>query len=145
MAYRGPPVRRTASDVDRLELRLDPSAEAVRRARHEVAAFAERHRLANPDDVALAVSEAATNAVVHAYRSESDEGDVRVVACARDSGLVVVVRDYGVGMCPNPNSPGPGLGLSVIGAIAAEVNIERPESGGTRIRIRFALERRKAA
>jgi anti-sigma regulatory factor (Ser/Thr protein kinase) len=138
-------VRRIASDVDRLELRLDPSAEAVRRARHEVVAFAERHRLANPDDVALAVSEAATNAVVHAYRSEGDEGDVRVVACARDTGLVVVVRDYGVGMSPNPNSPGPGLGLSVIGAIAAEVNIERPDSGGTRIRIRFARERRQAA
>ena len=107
MAYRGPPVRRIASDVDRLELRLDSSAEAVRRARHEVAAFAERHGLANPRDVALAVSEAATNAVVHAYRSEGDEGDIRVVACARESGLVVVVRDYGVGMSPNPEQPGP--------------------------------------
>jgi serine/threonine-protein kinase RsbW len=139
-------VRRIARDVDRLELRLDPSAESVRRARHEVAEFADRHGLANPDDVALAVSEAATNAVVHAYRSDDDRGDVRVVACARETGLVVVVRDYGVGMSPNPDSPGPGLGLSVIGAIAAELNIERPDSGGgTRIRIRFARERRKAA
>lgn len=138
-------MRRIASDVDRLELRLDSTAESVRRARHEVAGFAERHGLANPDDVALAVSEAATNAVVHAYRRKDDHGDVRVVACARESGLVVVVRDYGVGMSPNPDSPGSGLGLSVIGAIAAEVNIERPDSGGTRIRIRFARERRQAA
>jgi serine/threonine-protein kinase RsbW len=127
-------------------MRIDPSAESVRHARHEVAEFAERHGLANPNDVALAVSEAATNAVVHAYRSDDDEGDVRIVACARETGLVVVVRDYGVGMSPNPNSPGPGLGLSVIGAIAAELNIERPDSGGgTRVRIRFARERRQAA
>jgi anti-sigma regulatory factor (Ser/Thr protein kinase) len=118
-------------------MRIDPSAESVRHARHEVAEFAERHGLANPNDVALAVSEAATNAVVHAYRSAGDEGDVRIVACARETGLVVVVRDYGVGMSPNPNSPGPGLGLSVIGALAAEMHIERPGDGGTRVRIRF--------
>jgi anti-sigma regulatory factor (Ser/Thr protein kinase) len=130
-------VSRTATDVDRLELRLALSAESVRAARHEVAAFARRHELADPDDVALAVSEAATNVVLHAHRG--DEGkSMRIVACARETGLVVVVRDYGVGMCPNPNSPGPGLGLSVIGALAEEVNIERPGDGGTRIRIRFA-------
>jgi serine/threonine-protein kinase RsbW len=145
VSYLEASVRRIASDVHRLELRLDPSAESVRQARHEVAAFAERHDLANPDDVALAVSEAATNAVVHAYRTDDDHGDVRVVACAEETGLVVVIRDYGVGMSPNPDSPGPGLGLSVIGAIAAELNIERPDTGGTRIRIRFARERRQAA
>jgi serine/threonine-protein kinase RsbW len=146
VSYREAVVRRIAPDVDRLEMRLDPTAESVRQARHEVAAFAERHELANPHDVALAVSEAATNAVIHAYRTDNDEGDVRVVACAGDTGLVVVIRDYGVGMSPNPDSPGPGLGLSVIGAIAAELNIERPDSGGgTRVRIRFPRERRQAA
>jgi serine/threonine-protein kinase RsbW len=146
VAYLGARVRRIGRDVDRLELRLDPSAEAVRQARQAVAAFAKSHGIADPDDVALAVSEAATNAVVHAYRGPDDRGDLRIVACARETGLVVVVRDYGVGMSPNPDSPGPGLGLSVIGAVAAEVNIERPDSGGgTRIRIRFARERRRAA
>ena len=90
------------------------------------------------EDVALAVSEAATNAVLHAHRGDEAKG-MRVVACARQTGLVVVVRDYGVGMSPNPDSPGPGLGLSVIGALAAEVNIERPGDGGTRVRIRFPL------
>jgi serine/threonine-protein kinase RsbW len=129
-------VSRTATEVDRLEMRLDLSAESVRQARREVAAFARRHELANPDDVCLAVSEAVTNVVLHAHRGDQERG-MRVVACARETGLVVVVRDYGVGMSPNPNSPGPGLGLSVIGALAAEVNIERPDDGGTRIRIRF--------
>ena len=124
------------TDVNRLELRLEAEAPSVPRVRADVAAFASRHALANPRDVALAVTEAATNAVVHAYRG-GDSGSMRVVACAEPTGLVVVIRDYGCGMQPNPDSPGPGLGLSVIGAIAAEMNIERPEDGGTRIRIRF--------
>jgi serine/threonine-protein kinase RsbW len=129
-------VSRTATEVDRLEMRLDLTAASVRQARHQVADFARRHELANPEDVALAVSEAATNAVLHAHRGDEAKG-MRVVACARKTGLVVVVRDYGVGMSPNPNSPGPGLGLSVIGALAAEMHIERPGDGGTRVRIRF--------
>jgi serine/threonine-protein kinase RsbW/stage II sporulation protein AB (anti-sigma F factor) len=105
--------------------------------RREVVSFAVRHELADPDDVALAITEAATNAVIHAYR-EGPAGLMRVVACARADGLLVVVRDYGCGMSPNPDSPGLGLGLSVIGAVANEMNIERPdEGGGTRIRIHF--------
>ena len=126
-------------EIERLDLRLDATAAAVGQARRQVAAFAERHGLARRDDVALAVTEAVTNAVVHGYRDD-DEGRVRVVACALETGLLVVVRDYGCGMQPNPGSPGAGLGLAVIGALADEMNIERPdEGGGTRIRIRFPV------
>ena len=63
---------------------------------------------------------------------------MRVVACAEPDRLVVVVRDYGCGMSPNPDSPGLGLGLSVIGRLATELNIERPDDGGTRLRMCFA-------
>jgi anti-sigma regulatory factor (Ser/Thr protein kinase) len=125
-------------ELERLELRLDAEPAAVGRARAAVVAFSERHALARAADVALAVTEAVTNAVVHAYRGDAT-GQVRVVACARTDGLLVVVRDYGCGMQPNPGSPGAGLGLAVIGALAGEMNIERPDQGGgTRVRIRFA-------
>ena len=88
--------------------------------------------------MALAVSEAITNAVLHAYREEQ-AGPMRVVACAEPDRLVVVVRDYGCGMSPHPDSPGLGLGLSVIGRLAAELSIERPDDGtGTRLRMSFA-------
>jgi serine/threonine-protein kinase RsbW/stage II sporulation protein AB (anti-sigma F factor) len=124
-------------EVERLELRLDAVPDSVGRARQAVVAFAERRELAAPPDVALAVTEAVTNAVVHAYR-DGATGQVRVVACALETGLLVVVRDYGCGMLPNPGSPGAGLGLAVIGALAGDMNIERPdEGGGTRVRIRF--------
>ena len=126
----------TTPEVERLDLRLDATAESVADARRRIAAFAERHGLADTRDVALAVTEAATNAVIHAYRGGAS-GLMRVVACARPHDLLIVVRDYGCGMQPNPDSPGAGLGLSVIGALATEMNIERPDDGGTRLRMRF--------
>jgi anti-sigma regulatory factor (Ser/Thr protein kinase) len=127
-----------ATDVERLELRLQASPAAVPGVRRAVVDFAELHGVGHGPDIALAVSEAITNAVLHAYR-EGDSGDVRVVACAEPDRLVVVVRDYGCGMSPHPDSPGLGLGLAVIGRVTTEFSVERPdEGGGTRLRMCFA-------
>jgi anti-sigma regulatory factor (Ser/Thr protein kinase) len=130
-------MQQQAKETERLELRTDATPAAVPGVRRAVVDFAELHGVGVAPDVALAVSEAITNAVLHAYR-DGDTGDVRVVACAEPDRLVVVVRDYGCGMKPNPESPGLGLGLAVIGRVAAELNIERPdEGGGTRLRMCF--------
>ena len=128
----------STKEIERLELRMQATPAAVPGVRRAVVAFAEQHGVGIAPDVALAVSEAITNAVLHAYRHET-AGPVRVVACAEPDRLVVVVRDYGCGMSPNPDSPGLGLGLAVIGRLATELNIERPEEGGgTRLRMCFA-------
>jgi serine/threonine-protein kinase RsbW/stage II sporulation protein AB (anti-sigma F factor) len=130
--------QQTAPEVERLELRTQATPAAVPGVRRAVVDFAELHGIGVAPDIALAVSEAVTNAVLHAYR-DGKPGDMRVVACAEPDRLVVVVRDYGVGMSPHPNSPGLGLGLSVIGRLTSELNIERPdEGGGTRLRMSFA-------
>jgi anti-sigma regulatory factor (Ser/Thr protein kinase) len=130
--------RATEIEIERLELRAPASPGAVPGMRRAVVDFAELHGVGHPPDVALAVSEAVTNAVLHGYR-DGASGDLRVVACAEPERLVVVVRDYGVGMRPHPNSPGLGLGLSVSGRPTTEMNIERPdEGGGTRLRMHFA-------
>jgi serine/threonine-protein kinase RsbW/stage II sporulation protein AB (anti-sigma F factor) len=127
-----------ATNIERLELRLQASPAAVPDVRRAVVDFAELHGVGHGPDVALAVSEAVTNAVVHGYR-DGASGDVRVVACAEPDRLVVVVRDYGCGMSPHPDSPGLGLGLSVIGRLTTEMNIERPDrGGGMRLRMHFA-------
>jgi serine/threonine-protein kinase RsbW/stage II sporulation protein AB (anti-sigma F factor) len=124
-------------EIERLELRTHATPAAVPGVRRAVVDFAELHGVGIAPDVALAVSEAITNAVLHAYR-DGRNGDVRVVACAEPVRLVVVVRDYGCGMSPHPDSPGLGLGLAVIGRLATELNIERPdEGGGTRLRMCF--------
>jgi serine/threonine-protein kinase RsbW/stage II sporulation protein AB (anti-sigma F factor) len=128
---------RTA-ETERLELRLQALPAAVPGVRRAVVSFAELHGVGHAPDVALAVSEAITNAVLHGYRNGA-AGSVRVVACAEPDRLVVVVRDYGCGMSPHPDSPGLGLGLSVIGRLTTEMNIERPDrGGGTRLRMHFA-------
>ena len=127
-----------ATNIERLELRLQASPAAVPGVRRAVVDFAELHGVGHGPDVALAVSEAVTNAVLHGYR-DGASGDVRVVACAEPDRLVVVVRDYGCGMSPHPDSPGLGLGLSVIGWLTTEMNIERPDrGGGMRLRMHFA-------
>jgi anti-sigma regulatory factor (Ser/Thr protein kinase) len=125
-----------ATEIERLEMLTHATPAAVPGIRRAVVDFAELHGVGIPPDVALAVSEAITNAVLHAYR-DGDAGQVRVVACAEPDRLVVVVRDYGCGMSPNPDSPGLGLGLAVIGRLVAEFNIERPDEGGTRLRMCF--------
>ena len=102
------------TELERMEMRVDASPRSVPDVRHAVVEFAQRHRVPHREEIALAVTEAATNAVIHAYRAAAS-GAMRIVVCARPDAFVVVVRDYGVGMCPHPDSPGLGLGLSVIG------------------------------
>jgi serine/threonine-protein kinase RsbW len=128
----------------RLELRLDAKPKSVAIVRRELGAFVDAHFIGASPDIALAVSEAVSNVVLHAYRDDR-AGSVRVVACVRPTELVVVVRDYGCGMRPHPESPGAGLGLSIIGAATSGMNVERPEDGGTRIRLRFRRLDRVAA
>jgi serine/threonine-protein kinase RsbW/stage II sporulation protein AB (anti-sigma F factor) len=129
--------QQTTPEVERLELRTQATPAAVPGVRRAVVDFAELHGIGVAPDIALAVSEAVTNAVLHAYR-DGKPGQMRVVACAEPQRLVVVVRDYGCGMSPHPNSPGLGLGLSVIGRLTSELNIERPDDGGgTRLRMSF--------
>jgi serine/threonine-protein kinase RsbW len=126
----------TASATDRFELRLPAEPGAVKAIRHAVCEFAADHDVADTDAVALAVTEAATNVVVHAYRHGA-AGDMRVVACAEPGRLVVVVRDYGCGMQPRHDSPGLGIGLSTIGHLTAHFNVEAPDGAGTRLRMHF--------
>jgi serine/threonine-protein kinase RsbW len=127
----------SATTTDRLDLRARAEPGSIPEIRHAVTDFANAHDIADTDAVALAVTEAVTNAVVHAYRGD-DSGDVRVVACAEPSRLVLVVRDYGCGMGPRHDSPGLGIGLPTIGHLAEEFSIEAPEGEGTRLRMHFA-------
>jgi anti-sigma regulatory factor (Ser/Thr protein kinase) len=123
--------------MDRLDLRAWAEPGSIPEIRHAVRDFASAHEVVDTDAVALAVTEAVTNAVLHAYR-DRDPGEVRVVACAEPSRLVLVVRDYGSGMAPRHDSPGLGIGLPTIGHLAEEFSIEAPEGQGTRLRMHFA-------
>jgi serine/threonine-protein kinase RsbW len=85
-------------------------------------------------DVRLAVTEAATNAVVHAYASSP--GDLTVTAAVQDGELSIVIGDTGPGLRERRDSPGLGVGLAVIATIAERLDIvSRPN--GTEIHMAF--------
>jgi serine/threonine-protein kinase RsbW len=115
---------------------------ALRRAVVEVA-----ERLGASDairsDVALAVSEACANVVVHAY-PPGDVGPLIVHAAASKNGsdLVVTVIDQGQGMTPRHDSPGLGLGLPLIANLSDRLEIRDGAEGlGTEVVMAFALRR----
>jgi anti-sigma regulatory factor (Ser/Thr protein kinase) len=88
--------------------------------------------------VGIVISEAVTNAVVHAYRDRETPGRVHVSASLDDHGVEVAVDDDGLGMRPRADSPGVGLGLPLMGDLADRVDIS-PRRPGTRIAAFFAL------
>ena len=95
------------------------------------------------DDVRLAVSEACANVVMHAYR-EGPQGDMEIEADPEDGELVVTVRDTGPGIKPRFGSPGAGLGLPLIAALAARVEVRRRRVPcATELVMHFPLRRRR--
>lgn len=123
--------------TDRIDLRLPARADSIPRIRHAIVAFATEHGCDDPPGVGLAVTEAATNAVLHAYEG-TEPGDVRAVACAEPDRLVVVVRDWGRGMAPRLETPGLGLGLPTIASLAVSFAVEAADGAGTLLRMHFA-------
>jgi serine/threonine-protein kinase RsbW/stage II sporulation protein AB (anti-sigma F factor) len=92
------------------------------------------------DAVKLAVSEAVTNAVMHAYVDADEPGEVRVDTCLREGEIRVVVSDDGLGMMPRLDSPGLGVGLPFIADTTDTLDIASGEGGGTVLRMSFRLE-----
>jgi anti-sigma regulatory factor (Ser/Thr protein kinase) len=92
-------------------------------------------------DIALAVTEAATNAVLHAYRDRSEPGNVVVEVEDNRDYLCIYVRDEGTGLAPRVDSPGLGLGLGLIAQVADAADVRAPETGGTEVVMRFNFHR----
>ena len=88
-------------------------------------------------DLTLAVTEAVTNAVLHAFIDRAP-GTIRVPRRPAPDELTVVVTDDGRGMQPRADSPGLGLGLPTIGRLAALVDLREPPGGGTELSMTFA-------
>jgi len=92
-------------------------------------------------DVKLAVTEACTNVVIHAYGDVPAETDaIEVEAGSEGNQLVILVRDHGRGIVPRADSPGLGLGLPLIAAVADSVRIAGGAAEGhTEVLMTFPL------
>lgn len=88
-------------------------------------------------DISIAVTEACTNSVLHAYPEGG--GEYEVCAWVEPERIVVAVRDRGVGINPRVPSltPGLGLGLPLMVAIGDEVSFASNGDGITEVRMTF--------
>jgi anti-sigma regulatory factor (Ser/Thr protein kinase) len=134
------PAAATPSPV---RLSLPASARAIATVRRALEAVAEELALPRRlvEDMRLAVTEACTNVVRHAYaKDEAEEASaLRVDLLPEEDGMRVIVEDRGRGVGPSPDGRGPGLGLSLIAALTADLEISHGAGhGGTRVAMWFS-------
>lgn len=125
----------------RYERRAVASPSEVGRFRAEVSALARAAGASEPqvDDVALAVTEACANVVVHAYGRGGEPGHVAVRATAEAALLTVVVRDWGAGLGEGSPTPGLGLGLPLLQTLSRDVELVECADRGIEVRMTFDL------
>jgi two-component system sensor histidine kinase MprB len=147
--------RAEAAAAEREELRLDlVAAEAIERARRNTGGvtFAASLEESTVHGVAGSIERAIGNLLDNAAKWSPPGGEVEVTV----AGGAVAVRDHGPGIAEEDlphvfdrfyrassarNLPGSGLGLAIVHRVAeahgAAVSIERPDGGGTLVRLSF--------
>src|SRR5213595_3025329 len=110
MHLRSVPDMRQRTDTD-VKLTLPAHPENVSVIRHVLGAFAEALRLPDElvEDLRLAVTEACTNVVRHAY-SPDFPAPVEISIRPTEERVRVIVADYGRGSGSSADTTGPGLG-----------------------------------
>jgi anti-sigma regulatory factor (Ser/Thr protein kinase) len=123
-----------------LTLTLPARAENVAVVRHACGGLGEALAVSDQllSDIKLAVTEACTNVVIHAYPDR--EGPMEISAEIRPEHLSVVVRDEGRGVMPRADSPGLGLGLPLIATLADSLELGTGTDDATEVRMIFRIE-----
>lgn len=120
-----------------VHLSLPARAENVAVVRHVMGAFADAFDIPadTMEDVRLAVTEACTNVVRHAY--DDDEGQIDVHVRPLADRLEVTVADTGRGIAASTDRAGPGFGLPMIATLADTLEIDRTVHAGSRVAMSF--------
>lgn len=128
---------RQVDEAHLLDVDLPAEPQSVSRARRAVL-DALTGIAVDRDAIGVVVSEAVTNAVLHAYGDLQRPGEVHVSAQLHDEDVEVAVADDGIGLRPRPDSPGVGLGMPLIADLADRVEISGAHPG-TRVAAHFML------
>jgi serine/threonine-protein kinase RsbW/stage II sporulation protein AB (anti-sigma F factor) len=125
--------------VPALSIELNAVLSSIRRVRHLVSAFAAEYGAdrALLGRIAVAVSEATTNAVVHAYPPDQP-GALHVSADVEDAEIEIVIADDGTGLRPASDSGGLGLGMPIIARCCDRFAVRERLPHGTEIWMGFA-------
>ena len=101
-------------------------------------------------DMKMAVTEACTNVVVHAY--DEDAGMLEVEMLADEAGLTIVVRDHGAGIQPRPAraeppalGPRPAADRRAVGRVRAQGLGGPGHRGAHDLRLRARTATRRSA
>ena len=125
-----------------VRLSIPAKAEYITLSRLALTAIARVQPLSDEtlSDLKLALTEACTNSVRHAYQ-DGREGVVEIVYLLEPDRMVVEVADDGEGFAPDELLEDPegglsegGLGIAIIRAVADEVEFGERETGGSRLR-----------
>jgi stage II sporulation protein AB (anti-sigma F factor) len=121
--------------------RFRASSDAIAEARRAAVAYARQQAVPADrlDAIALAVSEATTNVVMHAYRDREDPGTFTLALDLEGASLLIEVRDDGLGMAPRDDSPGLGFGLPIIANVTDAYAFVSSDDDGTWLSMRFDL------
>jgi anti-sigma regulatory factor (Ser/Thr protein kinase) len=126
---------------DPLRVRLTAEPQSVGQARRAVEAHLRSAGFTDDllANVLVAVSEAATNAVVHAYRDSESPGDFSIDLDLDTDSVELRVRDQGCGPTPNPDSPGIGMGIPLMSSLSESLEITGSPGDGTEVRMSFRV------
>jgi serine/threonine-protein kinase RsbW len=132
--------KRSATRLDRSYAAIPESVPLARDAavRFAAAVGASEEVL---QDVRLAVSEALTNVVVHAYPDDhAGPAEFELTAARASDELWILVADEGCGLSVREDSPGLGLGLALMLQLTREMELADRPLGGTQVTLRFPLD-----
>jgi anti-sigma regulatory factor (Ser/Thr protein kinase) len=129
--------------MSRLRLRLSASPEEVPFARAAITRLCEHLEIGDEqtDRIRLAVTEACSNCVLHAYDERADTDTYVLDARVDQHALRVTICDSGVGLhnARVNTHPSLGCGLHLIQGLADSADVSSRPSGGTRVVMRFAM------
>jgi serine/threonine-protein kinase RsbW len=125
------------TDRPSVSRRLPAVATSIAQIRAIAIDFANTHCTAEPElisDIALCVSEAATNVVLHAY--PDTDGDVAITIHHANHTLTIEISDRGVGTATRTTQPGLGMGLDIVDTLS-DATFHSPDGTGTNVTMRF--------
>lgn len=94
-------------------------------------------------DIKTSVSEAVTNAIIHAYDGE-EKGDVDLFACIHNHTLQIIIQDHGKGIediekakeplyTSKPECDRSGMGFTIMESFMDSLEVESVPQKGTRV------------